>query len=120
MGKNPRICFCFCRCLFFSCHPSPKAEDLLSSLPLPLPLLVLLFVIPQRSGGICCCLRLCCCRVPLRASAKGGKANASHTQDASISTVQWPKWTHNEKVVIFDRSAAKWRNPKPSKPSPRA
>jgi hypothetical protein len=31
----------------FSCHPSPKAEDLL--LPLPLP--VLLFVIPQGSAS---------------------------------------------------------------------
>jgi hypothetical protein len=33
----------------FCCHPSPQAEDLLLLLSLPVPL----FVIPQRSGGIC-------------------------------------------------------------------
>jgi hypothetical protein len=36
--------------LFFSCHPSPQAEDLLLPLPLPSPFSS---VIPKRSEGIC-------------------------------------------------------------------
>jgi hypothetical protein len=47
--------------LLFSCHPSPKAEDLLLLLPILVFAVACSFslVIPQRSGGICCCRCLC-------------------------------------------------------------
>jgi len=54
--------FAFAVACPFVCHAAAKRRNLLLRLRLLLPLPVLLFVIPQRSEGICGCGCSCSCR----------------------------------------------------------
>ncbi len=100
--------FYICRCLFV-CHSAAKRRNLLLPVPLHLPLLLCLsfrseaeesasasaftfavaplFVIPQRSGGICFCQCLYICRCPFvcHSAAKRRNLLLSLTLKLSVS-----------------------------------